>query len=104
MFQTVFGNLNGAYTWDCDHVPSENEVREELSFRVIRDCRRFRKASRGTVLAGWHGGWTCEGIGIFSADILHISWTKRARHLGRACVKVRLPANSGSRTWNGVAC
>jgi hypothetical protein len=103
MFQTVFGHLNGAYTWDCDHVPSENEVREGLSLRVIRDCRRFRKGARATEIAAWHGGWTCEGIGIFSADIC-TSWRRRTRHLGRACVKVRMPANSGSRTWNGVAC
>jgi hypothetical protein len=103
-FQTVFGNLNGVYTWECDHVPSEDTIRELLYHRVVRDCRQFGKRNRCTELTAWHGGWTCEGIGIFSADIWTTSWSKRTRHLGRACVKVQTPKNSGSRTWNGVAC
>jgi hypothetical protein len=104
MFHTVFGNLNGVYTWECDRVPSEDKIREGLCLRVIHDCRQFRKHDRCTELTAWHGGWTCEGIGIFSADIWSTSWSKRTRHLGRACVKVRTPTNSGSRTWNGMAC
>jgi hypothetical protein len=104
MFHTVFGNLNGVYTWDCDHVPSEDKIREGLRLRVMHDCRHFRKHDRSTELTEWHGGWTCEGIGIFSADIWSTSWSKRPRHLGRACVKVTTSTNCGSRTWNGVAC
>lgn len=104
MSHTVFGSLNGVYTLECDHVPSEEEIREALGLRVIRDCGRSRKRYRHPVLTAWHGGWTCEGIGIFSADICSTSTNERTRHLGRACVNVRTPTNSGSRTWNGVAC
>jgi hypothetical protein len=104
MSRTVFGSLNGVYTLECDHVPSEEEIREALRRQVIRDCGRSRKRDRHAVLTAWHGGWTCEGIGIFSADICSTSTNERTRHLGRACVNVRTPTNSGSRTWNGVAC
>ena len=104
MSHTVFGSLNGVYTLECDHVPSEEEIREALRRRVIRDCGRSRNRDRHAELTAWHGGWTCEGIGIFSADISSTSTNKRTRHLGRACVNVRTPTNSGSRTWNGVAC
>jgi hypothetical protein len=103
MSHTVFGNLNGVYTLECDDVPSEGELREALRLRVIRDCRQSSKGDRDTVLTAWHGGWTCEGIGIFSADICSTSMSKRTRHLGKACVNVRTSTNSGSRTWNGVA-
>jgi hypothetical protein len=104
MFHTLFGNLNGVYTWECDHVPSEDAIRDLLCLRVVRDCGHFGKRNRCAELAAWHGGWTREGIGIFSADIWTTSRRKRARHLGHACVRVRTPNNSGSRTWNGVAC
>lgn len=103
MSHTLFGNLNGVYTLDCDNVPSESEIRDALRLRVMRDCRRSGKRGRDAVLTAWHGGWTREGIGIFSADICGTSGNKPARHLGRACVNVRTPSNSGSRTWNGVA-
>jgi hypothetical protein len=103
MFQTLFGTLNGVYTMEFDHKPSEDDIREALCVRVTRDCRQFRKRGGSTELSAWHGGWTCEGIGIFSTDIWSTSRNKRARHLGRACVSVRTPTNSGSRTWNGVA-
>jgi hypothetical protein len=103
MFQTLFGTLNGIYTLECDHMPSEDDIRESLCVRVIRDCRQFQKGGGSTELSAWHGGWTCEGMGIFSTDIWSTSCNRRARHLGRACVNVRTPANSGSRTWNGVA-
>jgi hypothetical protein len=105
MFRTVFGNLNGVYTWECDHVPAEDTVRVALHLRVIRDLRHFRERGRNTDLAEWHGGWTREGTGLFAADIWSSSWsTRRRRHLGRACVKVWAPTHSGSQTWNGVAC
>jgi hypothetical protein len=104
MLQTVLGHLRGVYTWECDHFPSEEEVREGMCVRVIRDCSRCRKHDRGTELTEWHGGWTREGIGIFATDVRSTSRRNRTRHLGRATVMVRTPQNSGSRTWNGVAC
>jgi len=103
MSHTLFGNLNGVYTLDCDDIPSEDEIWAALHLRAMRDYRRSRKRDRGTVLTAWHGGWTREGMGIFSADIRRTSRGKRTRHLGRACVNVRTPRDSGSRTWNGVA-
>jgi hypothetical protein len=103
MSHTLFGNLNGVYRLDCDDIPSENEIRDALRLRVMCDCGRSGKRDRDTVLTAWHGGWTREGIGIFSADICGTSTDKRTRHLGRACVNVRTPGDSGSRTWNGVA-
>jgi len=69
MFQTLFGTLNGIYTLECDHMPSEDDIRESLCVRVIRDCRQFQKGGGSTELSAWHGGWTCEGMGIFSTDI-----------------------------------
>lgn len=63
MFQTVLGHLQGVFTWECDHFPSEEEIHEGMCVRVIRDCSRFRKRDRCTELTGWHGGWTSEGIG-----------------------------------------
>jgi hypothetical protein len=104
MSHTVFGKLNGVYTLECDHAPSEGEIREALRLRVIRDCERSRKRDPSIALTAWHGGWTYEGMGIFSADICSTSTNKRTRYLGRACVNVRTPTNFGSRTWNGVAC
>jgi hypothetical protein len=104
MFQTVLGHLKGVYTWECDHFPSEEEVREGMCVRVIRDCSRFRRRDRCTELTEWHGGWTREGIGIFTTDVRSSSFDNRTQHLGRATVMVRTPRNSGSRTWNGIAC
>ena len=104
MFQTVLGHVQGVYTWDCDHFPSEEEIREGMCVRVIRDCSRLRTRHRGTELTGWHGGWTHEGIGIFTTDVRSSSSGHRTRRLGRATVLVRTPENSGSKTWNGIAC
>ena len=36
MFTTAFGGLRGIYTWECDHLPSEEEVREGMCVRVAR--------------------------------------------------------------------
>jgi hypothetical protein len=104
MSRTLFGNLNGVYTLECEQVPSEEEIRQALRLRVHRDCGPLRDRNQNTELAAWHGGWTCEGVGIFSADIWCSRSGQRARHLGRACVKVQTPKNSGSRSWNGIAC
>jgi hypothetical protein len=104
MFHTVFGNLHGVYTWECDEVPPENIIRVGLCRRVIRDCDQLRPRDRSTELTSWHGGWTCEGVGLFSADIWGTTRGKRRRHIGSACVKVWTPTRSVSRTWNGVAC
>jgi hypothetical protein len=51
MFTTVFGGLRGVYTWECDHLPSEEEVREGMCVRVARDCRRVRTRDRCTQLS-----------------------------------------------------
>jgi hypothetical protein len=104
MSHTLFGHLNGVYTLYCDDIPSEGEIQNALRLRVLRDCRRSGHRDRDTVLTAWHGGWTREGMGIFSADICSTSRDKCTRHLGSACVNVRTPRDSGSRTWNGVAC
>jgi hypothetical protein len=104
MFQTALGHLQGIYTWECDHFPSEDEIREGMCVRVVRDCSRYRKRDRCTELTGWHGGRTREGIGIFTTDVRSRSFDNRTRQLGRATVRVRTPGNSGSRTWNGIAC
>jgi hypothetical protein len=103
MSHTVFGTLDGVYTLECDDVPSEDEIREALRLRVIRDCGGSGTRDRDTELTAWHGGWTREDIGIFSAEICSTSMNKGTRHLGRAYVNVRTPTHSGSRTWNGVA-
>ena len=104
MFRTVLGHLQGVYTWECDHFPSEEEIREGMCVRVVRDCSRLRRRDRCTEVSGWHGGWTREGIGIFTTDVRSTSLGNRTRRLGRATVMVRTPRNSGSRTWNGIAC
>lgn len=104
MFQTLLGHLQGVYTWECDHFPSEEEVREGMCVRVVRDCSKFRQRDRCTELTGWHGGWTREGIGIFTSDVRSTSSDNRSRYRGRATVMVRTPRNHGSRTWNGIAC
>jgi hypothetical protein len=104
MFQTVLGNLQGVYTWECDHVPSEEEIREGMCVRVIRDCSTLGRRDRCTELTEWRGGWTREGIGLFTTDVRSTSSGNRTRHLGRATVMVRTPKNTGSRTWNGIAC
>ena len=36
MSTTAFGGLRGVYTWECDHLPSEEEVREAC-VRVVRE-------------------------------------------------------------------
>jgi hypothetical protein len=69
MSHTVFGTLDGVYTPEHDVVPSEDEIREALRLRVIRDCRRSGTRDRDTVLTAWHGAGHGEGIGIFSAEI-----------------------------------
>ena len=104
MSRTLFGNLNGVYTLECEQVPSEEEIRQALRLRVQRDSRQYRDRGVNADLAAWHGGWTCEGIGIFSADIWCSRSGERTRHLGRACVNVQTLKNSGSRMWNGIAC
>ena len=104
MFQTVLGHVQGVYTWECDHFPSEEEIREGMCVRVIRDCSRLRTRHRCTELTGWHGGWTPEGIGIFTTDVRSSSSARGTRRVGRATVLVRTPENSGSKTWNGIAC
>ncbi len=104
MSRTLFGNLNGVYTLECEQVPSEEEIRQALRLRVQRDSRQYRDRGVNADLASWHGGWTCEGIGIFSADIWCSRSGERTRHLGRACVNVQTVKNSGSRMWNGIAC
>jgi len=104
MFEAVLGHLKGVYTWECDHFPSEDEIREGMTLQVIRDCSRFRSRDRCTELTGWHGGWTREGLGIFTTDVRDTSFGNRSRHVGRATVMVYTPENAGSRTWNGIAC
>jgi len=104
MVQTVFGNLHGAYTWECDHVPSEEEIREGLCLRVVHDCSKLRTNDRLTKLTDWHGGWTREGLGIFSTEVWSTSRGKRTRRRGSAAVLVRTPDATGSHTWNGIAC
>jgi hypothetical protein len=99
MSHTLFGNLNGVYTLSCDDVPSEGEIREALHLRVVRDCGRPGKQDRDTVLTAWHGGWTREGIGIFSADICGSSrkncaldiWAKLASKCGPPGIPDRAP-------------
>ncbi len=104
MSRTLFGNLNGVYTLECEQIPSEEEICHALRLRVHRDSGPSRDIDHNTELGAWHGGWTCEGIGIFSADIWSSKSGQRTRHLGRACVKVQTLRNHGSRTWNGIAC
>ena len=104
MFQTVLGSLRGVYTWECDHVPSEEEVREGMCVRVTHDCKKFRARDRCTQISEWHGGFTREGVGVFATDIWSTSQGSRTRHVGSASVIVRTPSDTGSRTWNGVAC
>jgi hypothetical protein len=104
MFLTVFGHLQGVYTWECGHVPSEDEIREALSVRVVRDASGFRRRDRCTELTGWHGGWTPEGTGIFTTDFRSTSFGRRTRHLGRATVTLHTPNSAGSSAKKGVAC
>ena len=95
MFQTVFGHLQGDYVWECDHMPSEEAIREGMCVRVVRDCKQFRKHDCCTELTVWHGGWTREGVGIFTTDLQSTSRRRRTRHLGQARVIVRTPLNHG---------
>jgi hypothetical protein len=103
-FHTVIGTLKGIYTWECDHVPSEEYVHTAMNLRVQADCRQLRRHPRRTELAGWHGSWTSEGIGIFAADIWGVSRVGSSRRLGGASVVVRTPLDQGSRTWDRMAC
>ena len=68
----------GVYTWECDHVPSEEEVREGLCVRVARDCKKLRARAhdRCTQISEWHGGFTREGVGLFATDIWSTSQGK----------------------------
>ena len=104
MFTTVFGGLRGVYTWECDHLPSVEEVREGMCVRVARDCRRVRTRDRCTQLSEWHGGFTPEGIGVFATDIWSTSPGRRTRHVGSASVIVRTPWTTGSRSCTAAAC
>ena len=103
MFQTVLGGLRGVYTWECDHIPTEDEVREGMCLRVVRDCRKFRSRDRCTQLSEWHGGFTREGLGVFATDIWSTSPDNRTGYLGSARVIVHTPSSSASHAWNGMA-
>jgi hypothetical protein len=93
MFETLLGNLRGTYTWECDHVPTEDEVREGMCLRVARDCRRLRRRERCTGLTEWHGGFSREGVGVFATDIVGTSSSSRTWRLGRASVIDRTPSS-----------
>jgi hypothetical protein len=102
-FRTVFGSLLGIYTWECDRVPSVDEVQGAMDLRVRTDCAPLHLRSKRTRLAGWHGGWTPEGVGIFAADIWSVPSTGPARHLGRVSVVVRTPLDTGLCLSPGIA-
>jgi hypothetical protein len=103
-FHTVFGNLLGIYKWEWDRVPSLDEIKEGMNRRVQSDCLRLRGRPRQTRLAGWHGGWTAEGVGIFAADIWGLPRRGPTRHLGHASVVVRTSADHGQSNPGPVAC
>ncbi|HEX4219034.1 MAG TPA: hypothetical protein VHZ02_11730 [Acidimicrobiales bacterium] len=103
-FHTVFGNLLGIYTWECDRVPSVDEVHAAMEHRVRTDCATLRLRSKRTRLAGWHGGWTPEGVGIFAADIWSDPRKGPARHLGRLSLVVHTPLGTGLCLSRGIAC
>jgi hypothetical protein len=103
-FRTVFGNLLGIYKWEWDRVPSLDEIKEGMDRRVQSDCLRLRGRPRQTRLAGWHGGRTAEGVGIFAADIWGLPRRGPTRHLGHASVVVRTSADHGHSTPGPVAC
>jgi hypothetical protein len=103
-FRTVFGCLLGVYTWECHRVPSDDEIQEVMGQRVQTDCARLHHRPEPARLAGWHGGWTTDGVGIFAADIWGRSGDVPARHLGRLSVIVRTPNDTGVSTSRGIAC
>jgi hypothetical protein len=103
-FRTVFGSLLGVYTWECQRVPSDDEIQVVMEHRVQTDCARLNHRPKRTRLAGWHGGWTTEGVGIFAADIWGMSRNGPARHLGRLSVIVRTPKDTGLSASQGIAC
>jgi hypothetical protein len=103
-FRTVFGNLLGVYTWECDRVPAIDEVQVAMEHRVQTDCGRLNRRPKDTRLAGWHGGWTTEGLGIFAADIWGVPRKGPGRHLGRVSLVVRTPVDTGMCVSQGIAC
>jgi hypothetical protein len=103
-FRTVFGSLLGVYTWECHRVPSDDEIQAVMEHRVQTDCARLHHRPERSRLAGWHGGWTTEGVGIFAADLWGMSHNGPARHLGRLSVIVRAPSEAGLSTAQGMAC
>jgi hypothetical protein len=103
-FRTVFGSLLGVYTWECDRVPSVGEVHEAMEYRVQEDCAKLSRQPKRTRLAGWHGGWTTEGVGIFAADIWGLPRRGPSRHLGRTSLIVHAPEGRTSCLSHRVAC
>jgi hypothetical protein len=104
LFHTVLGSLLGIYTWECDRVPSVGDLRAAMERRVQVDCGKVRPRPRHTYLAGWHGGWTPEGVGIFAADIWGQPRRGSCRAVGRANVVVRTPDDRGLCVPQGIAC
>jgi hypothetical protein len=103
-FRTVFGSLLGVYTWECDRVPSVGEVHEAMEYRVQEDCAKLSRKPKRTRLAGWHGGWTTEGVGIFAADIWSLPRRGPSRHLGRTSLIVHAPEGRTLSQSQGIAC
>ncbi|MDQ1360884.1 MAG: hypothetical protein QOJ44_1261 [Acidimicrobiaceae bacterium] len=103
-FRTVFGSLLGVYTWECDRVPSVDEVHEAMEHRVQEDCAKLSRQPKHTRLAGWHGGWTTEGVGIFAADIWGLPRRGPSRHLGRTSLVVHTPEGRTLSQSQGIAC
>jgi hypothetical protein len=103
-FRTVFGSLLGVYTWESHRVPSDDDIQAVMEHRVQTDSARLHHRPERTRLAGWHGGWTTEGVGIFAADLWGMSDNGPARHLGRLSVIVRAPSEAGLSTAQGIAC
>jgi hypothetical protein len=102
-FRTVFGNLLGVYAWECDWVPAIDEVQVAMEHRVQTDCGRLNHRPKDTRLAGWHGGWTAEGVGIFAADIWGVPRKGPGRHLGRVSLVVRAPVDTGMCVSQAIA-
>jgi hypothetical protein len=103
-FRTVFGSLLGVYTWECDRVPSVGEVHEAMEHRVQKDCAKLSRQPKRTRLAGWHGGWTTEGVGIFAADIWGLPRRGPSRHVGRTSLVVHIPEGRTLCQSQGIAC
>jgi hypothetical protein len=104
IFHTVLGGLLGIYSWECDRVPSVGDLRAAMERRVQADCGKLKHRPRRTYLAGWHGGWTPEGVGIFAADIWGLPRRGSCRTVGRANVVVRTPDDRGLCIPQGIAC